>query len=272
MDVKALNDYGNWVGHTPYEVYVSVMQAGGWQRVFPFALPTWASRIRQYFNLNPMSLTLLDDDESSDYLERAETAAGTIVADAVHSLPTWDPGYRLDDLQDKIGTLRALSGQVYKDRLGRIWFQMSPGAAIYHFQELPSDSKNDAIIATLRGQENIEVFKLICPDRTGGSRECVIIGNGRTTIGEVNEEVNLTGRFVKDSVRQGSYNYAETIEKGLAAHERLDVNTDPMQPGYFVEPSDLFSHSELIFRRFPEKDRAGKLLAEQTKPATTTWS
>ena len=66
---------------------------------------------------------------------------------------------------------------------------------------------------------------------------------------------------------QGSYNYAETTAKGLPAHERLDVNTDPMKPGYYVEPPDLFQFSELYMRRFPENDPEGKPLAAQTEPA-----
>src|SRR5882762_2869429 len=62
-------------------------------------------------------------------------------------------------------------------------------------------------------------------------------------------------------------NYAETVVKGLPAHERLDVKTDPMQPGYYVEPPDLFQFAELYMRRFPENDPQGKSLAAQTGPA-----
>jgi hypothetical protein len=71
LDLKALRDYGNWIGETAWDVHGSVMRVGGWQQVFPGALPRWASRIRQYFNLTPMTLKLLDYEESSRYLERA---------------------------------------------------------------------------------------------------------------------------------------------------------------------------------------------------------
>jgi hypothetical protein len=123
-------------------------------------------------------------------------------------------------------------------------------------------------------------------DGTGGSREvCIknpfdvphtihtkIDGDfptmvGHTTIGAVNEEVNVADCIVKDSAAQGSYNYAETVVKGLHAHQRLDVNTDPMQPGYYVEPPNLFQFAELYMRRFPEKDAQGKPLAAQSGPA-----
>lgn len=69
LDLKALRDYGNWIGETAWDVHGSVMRVGGWQQVFPRALPRWASRIRQYFNLTPMTLKLLDHEESSRYLE-----------------------------------------------------------------------------------------------------------------------------------------------------------------------------------------------------------
>ena len=87
---------------------------------------------------------------------------------------------------------------------------------------------------------------------------------GHATIGAVNEVVNVANRIEKDSVAQGSYNYAETTVKGLPAHERLDVRTDPMRPGYYVVPPNLFQFAELYMRRFPEKDPQGKPLARQT--------
>jgi hypothetical protein len=90
---------------------------------------------------------------------------------------------------------------------------------------------------------------------------------GHATIGAVNEVVNVTNRIVKDSVSQGSYNYAETVVKGLPAHERLDVNTYLMESGYYVEPSNLFQFAELYMRRFPENDPLGKPLAAQAGPA-----
>jgi hypothetical protein len=186
-----------------------------------------------------------------------------------------DPNAIIEGIANKIGTKWALSGDVYEDVHGRtIWYQMSPGGAIYHFKEKIKSPKIRAIGAAHAGQEHAPVFKLVCPDGTGGSRE-VCIENpfnvlrkfktridgeftkmvGHKTIGAVNEIVNVSKRIEKDSVAQGSYNYAETTEKGLPAHERLDVHTDPMQPGYYVEPHDLFQMQfiELNERRFPEK-------------------
>ena len=311
LNLKALGNYGNWVDETAWEVYSSVIAVGGWQNVFPGALPRWASRVRQYFNLTPMTLRLLDHDESRAHLEKAQTALpASARAKARRSqmqsrgmgigfhapgsstapgtpLVKPDPNAPIETLGGNVGTALALSGDVYEDALGRsIWFQMSPGGAVYHFGENIRSPTLRAIGATHAGQEHAPVFKLVCPDGTGGSRE-VCIENpfnvprkirtkvdgefttmvGHTTIGAVNEEVKVADRVVKDSVSQGSYNYAETTVKGLPAHQRLDVNTDPMRPGYYVEPWNLFQFAELYMRRFPKNDREGKPLAAQTDPA-----
>jgi len=311
LDLKALTDYGNWIGETASDVHGSVMRVGGWQQVFPGAMPRWASRIRQYFNLTPMTLRLLDREESSGYLERAQTALPasarakarrnelqsrgmgiSFYAPGSSTKPGTplvkpDPNAPIETLSGNIGTMMAWTGDVYEDALGRsIWFQMSPGGAIYHFGEEIRSPTLRALGATHAGQEYAPVFKLVCPDGTGGSRE-VCIKNpfdvprkirtkidgefttmvGHATIGAVNEEVNVANRIVKDSVAQGSYNYAETVVKGLPAHQRLDVNTDPMKPGYYVEPSNLFQFAELYMRRFPENDSLGQPLAAQAGPA-----
>jgi hypothetical protein len=311
LTLEALKDYRNWVGETVLDVHYSVIRVGGWQTVFPGALPRWASRIRQYFNLTPMTLTLLDREESSRHLQKAQTALpassrakarrkelqsrGMGISFLVPgpstkpgtSIVKPDPQAPIDTMSGEIGTMMALSGDVYEDRLGRsIWFQMTPGGAVYHFGEKIRSPTLRAMGATHAGQEHAPVFKLVCPDGTGGSREVCITNTfdvprkmrtrvdgefttmiGHATIGAVNEEVNVANRIVKDSVSQGSYNYAETTAKGLPAHQRLDVNTDPMKPGYYVEPSDLFRFSELYMRRFPENDHEGKSLVDQSGPA-----
>src|SRR3977135_4370533 len=295
LDLKALRDYGNWIGETAWDVHGSVMRVGGWQQVFPGAMPRWASRIRQYFNLTPMTLRLLDREESSGYLERAQTALPasarakarrnelqsrgmgiSFYAPGSSTKPGTplvkpDPNAPIETLSGNIGTMMAWTGDVYEDALGRsIWFQMSPGGAIYHFGEDIRAPTLRALGATHAGQEYAPVFKLVCPDGTGGSREVCIknpfgvprkiwtaIGGalsttmgGHATMGAVNEVVNVANRIVKDSVAQGSYNYAETVVKGLPAHERLDVNPDPMKPGYYVEPANLFSRTALDSPRF----------------------
>ena len=265
LDLKALSDYGNWIGETVWDVYHSVIRVGGWAQVFPGALPRWASRIRQYFNLTPMTLELYSPEDSRPYLERAQTALPasarakarrnelqsrgmgiSFYAPGSSTKPGTplvkpDPNAPIDTLGGEIGTMGALTGDVYEDDLGRsIWFQMSPGGAIYHFGEKIRSPNLRAVEATLAGQEAAPVFKLVSPDGTGGSREVCIVNPfdvphkittrvgvvttmvGHATIGAVNEVVKVEKRIVKDTVSQGSYNYAETIVKGLPAHQRLD--------------------------------------------------
>lgn len=311
LDLEALRDYGKWIDQTTWDVYHSVIRVGGWQQVFPGPLPVWASRIRQYFNLTPMSLKLLDEGDSNEYLKKAQKALPASARAKAYrrelqsrgmgisfyapggstkpGTPLFkpEPNVPIDGLSNQIATWMALTGDVYEDDLGRmIWFQMSPGGAIYHFKKKIQSPTREAISANLAGQEEAPVFKLICPDGTGGSRE-VCIANpfdvfrplnsrggptyspmvGHSTIGAVNEVVNVANRIEKDPVAQGSYNYAETIEKGLPAHQRLDVDTDPMLPAYYVVPPNQFQFSELFMRRFPPNDPQGKPLAAQTRPA-----
>ena len=300
LDLTGLRDYGNWIGLTAQDVYRSVLAVGGWQHVFPGPLPVWASRIRQYFNLNPMTLRLLDQRHSSAQLDMAQTALPDadrakyrprqmqarlqsrgmgITAYAPGSsgrpgtpLAGPDPRDLVDyGFVDRFGTYLALSGDVYADDLGRsIWFQMGPGATVYHFEEKPDSPTWAAVKQTAKGQARTPLFKLISLDHTGGSREsCILNTSGTDTIGEVNETVSVYDRFIKDSVNQGSYNFAETIQRGLPSHQRLDVHTDPCRTGYFVEPSNLFQFAVLDSRRFPATDRYGISLALLTQNATT---
>jgi hypothetical protein len=190
-----------------------------------------------------------------------------------------DPDARMS-FSDTMGTRMALSGDVYIDELKQIWFQMDPGGAIYHYGEKPWWPTVESIWASGVGQELIPVFKLVSPDGTGGSRECCItnpfdqpfelrnnVGTpmdvfvrysgakmGRLSIGAVNEEVDVSKRVItadKHPVHQGSYNYAETVDQGLTAHNRFDVDTDLMTKTFFVDPPDPFS--QLLLRTFPEK-------------------
>lgn len=309
-----LGKYEFWIGETADDVYRSVIMAGGWQMVFPGPLPRWASRIRQYFNLHPFVLRLLDAAESEEHLRQAQTALGASARakarrkvlqsrgmgisafDTGNSMkpgtrfqPNPDPLAAIDGAADNVGTALALSGDVYEDLHTRtIWFQTNPGGAIYHTGRAVTSPALQAAGATYRGQEQSPVFKLICPDGTGGSREACVTNPfdveaeprakfdarppkmvGRATIGAVGEAVDVSKRFVTDSVLQGSYNYAETVQKGLPAHQRLDVHTDPMTPFYFVEPPDLFRLTMLGLRErpFPRNDPQGKPLAEQDWPA-----
>ena len=326
LTLSELQDYSKWIGRTAADVYQSVSKVGGWQFVFPGKLPRWASRLRQFFNVSPTRLRVLDQAESNYYLSRAQTALpesrraktfqkkeqrrgmGMSFYDPNSStrpgtmLKKPDPKAPIHGLVNNYATGAALSGDVYEDlHTRRIWFQTAPGGAVYHFGRKISNPTAAAIQATIDGQELAPVFKLLSPDGTGGSREVCIsnpfiypriqtvdysqliaavaripipkktpsVSQGRVSLGNVGDIVDVSKRYVTDSVAQGSYNYAETMEKGLPAHERLDVNTDPMQEHYYIEPDDLFEFKmvELQDRRFLPRDPQGNLLVEQDKPA-----
>lgn len=61
MDISQLREYKNWINKTPTEIRNAVIAAGGWAQVFPknIKVPEWASRVRNFFNVTPVSLVLL---------------------------------------------------------------------------------------------------------------------------------------------------------------------------------------------------------------------
>jgi hypothetical protein len=297
MDLKALGNYREWLKRSPFEVYMHVLKLGGWKQVWnsaPFhgRPPRWASRVRNFFNSTPRKLTRLDDKTSETHLkqaQKAKVAAECATIKAIYDksiaakagvpleLPKGcpanpDPAARMS-FSDTMGTRHALSGDVYIDELRQIWFQMDPGGAIYHYGEKPWWPGGESVwVSKFQGQKQVPVFKLVSPDHTGGSRECcitnpteetvqvgkIVVKLGRSNIGAVNQEVDVSGRVLtsdKHPVHQGSYNYAETVDQGLTMHNRFDVDTDLMLPTFFADPPDPFS--QLLFRRFPEK-KAGE--------------
>jgi hypothetical protein len=292
MDLVALRNYRKWIDQSPYEVHAYVIWAGGWKQVFQDGVPRWASRVRNYFNVTPQKLTRLADKLSETLvrgIQRAIVAADCAAYKRIKDqflprlqLPKGCPAHPDPSAEmgffDTIGTRGALSGEAYIDDNRRIWYQMDPGAAVYHYGEKPWWPGGAAVWASVfEGQKQVPVFKLVSPDDTGGSMECIItnpqdvpytVGRwvfkmGRSDIGAVDDAVDVSHRIVTDPVKEGSYNYAETVAEGLTAHNRFDVDTDPMTPTFFVDPPDRFS--SLLFRRFPEKDPDGYPLADQVK-------
>ena len=240
---------------------------GGWKRVFPKSMkfPIWASRIRNYFNVSPDKLKLLDEGLAKALVKRANNY----------------------DFFDSPVASMALSGDVYVDGRQRIWYEMRAGSTIHHYKAKisPKDLRGygDKVLAagaTLRGQARVPVFKLISPDRTGGSREICLHNwqlhnslwdafhpvslidrratSGKSRIGKVGQWVNIRNKIVNDKVYQGSYNYSETIRVGLPAHEYRDVKPHSTAANFYVDPP---MSTDLESRRFPETDQQGRILA-----------
>src|SRR4051794_12591186 len=72
MTLDDLKDYGKWIGKSAQDVYIAVLRAGGWKNVFPTDVPRWASRVRNYFNVTPTTLTRLPDDVARRVLKSVQ--------------------------------------------------------------------------------------------------------------------------------------------------------------------------------------------------------
>jgi hypothetical protein len=301
-----LTKYGNWIGLSADALLRSVKDAGGWGNVFPKGVPRWANRLRNYFNVTPEKLRRLDSGATAAHMKRVDKVVASMHLTRVASaFPVLKEGVRKAYEEkfksklikihpntpdagsfDDLGESFALSGHVYEDNFGYIWYQMSPGGTIYHWGKDPGKwtATAEAVLQSpTRGQRFIPVFKLVSPDGTGGSRECCIkndlksetlklpglpeVRSGAPHIGRaVGEWVNVRqlDRVVSDPHYQGSYNYSETVETGLAAHEMRDVEPHKRMGGnysLYMDPVDRYSM--LTSRSFPALDPQGKPLADQ---------
>jgi hypothetical protein len=260
MNKEMLKNYDEWLKRSPAEIIVAVKAAGGWKAVFPEKLPLWAHRVRNFFNYEPLYLKRLNKAESNVFLDK---------------LPK---NFSIFQSKDKIIQAFALSGDVYRDQFNKIWYQMSPGATIYHYGSDPKSPELDAAGVTLKGQKFTPIFKLISPDGTGGSCETIIrnpqidkwwsgaiptTAIGNSNIGAVGSIETISHRIVEHPWYQGSYNYSETVVVGNDLHEKNDVEPHKKNKfmGVYVNPLD---RSELLsLRKFPKIDATGKLLANQ---------
>lgn len=298
MNLNELRDYHQWLKATAEDVYFSAKAAGGWATVFPNRLPRWASKVRNYFNVLPTTLTRLPE-QNAKHLLSSKSGPHLAFLIQCHEDQTFNryhrgkptplgpapPAFKVSPAcpakaphdvvhmsgRHAISTRDALSGDVYLDELGRAWYQMAAGATVFHWGRRPRWLTIEAIwVELIRGQNDTEVFKLISMDGTGGSKEVILAndganaygwGQGSKRIGGVNETWNIRKIIVTHPAYQGSYNYSETTQMGFAAHQLRDIDTHREGSGFYVNPKDL--HSPLRTRRFPEKDNQGNLLADQ---------
>jgi hypothetical protein len=231
-----LQDSSEWVDQNAQDILQSVKNAGGWKKVFPKGVPHWLHKIRNYFNLEPKTLRLVDK-QPTDHAMHEIRSYGQI---------------------DGIITRFALTGDVYFDEDAETWYQMGPGGTIYHWGGGVTWEPADAFSTQfLRGQARIPIFKLICPDGTGGSKETIISNpkvrvvqvvaahgvmnerQGTTTIGAKNKAVLVIDRVETNMKYQGSYNFAETSVVGLDKHKKNDVEPHHKDAVY-IDPPDRF--------------------------------
>jgi hypothetical protein len=231
-----LTDSREWVDQNAQDILKSVIEAGGWAKVFPKGVPTWLHKLRNYFNVEPKCLRLVDK-QPTDHAMHEIRSHGQI---------------------DGIITQFALTGDVYFDEETETWYQMGAGGTIYHWGGGVTWEPADAFSTQfLRGQARIPIFKLICPDGTGGSKETIISNpkvrvvqvvaahgvmnerQGTTTIGAKNKAVLIIDRVETNMKYQGSYNFAETSVVGLDKHKKNDVEPHHKDAVY-IDPPDRF--------------------------------
>ena len=289
MHTTQLRDYCNWIGVSAQQVYLDVLAAGGWKAVFPNCLPRWASKVRNYFNVTPSTLEALSPDVAKRVRKQVQRFKFLLECHEVQTFNRNHRNYRpnpwgkLDpppfkvpancpakaehdvvhtSAIDSIGVKSALEDEVYKDECNRMWYQMAAGSTIYHYGSTPKVAIAEAIyVDKIKGQDDTPVFKLISPDNTGGSHEIILKNAGYDIVAAPKQKVNIRKLVVCHPIYQGSYNYSETAQMGLAAHELRDVKPHVASRFFYVNPVDPFA--PLHSRRFPEKDQQGNLLADQ---------
>src|SRR5687768_6969856 len=145
-----LTDSREWVMQNAQDILDSVGKAGGWSKVFPKKVPPWLHKLRNYFNVEPKCLRLVDKNVTSHWMREIESHG------QMDSLPI---------TPNRIAARFALSGDVYFDEEVEVWYQMGAGGSIYHWGDKPGifgwfsgiDAFNTQVF---RRQTGIPIFKL----------------------------------------------------------------------------------------------------------------
>lgn len=247
-NLRDLRNYNMWIDKAPQAILnaLSLYSGSKWTTLFAGKpVPADIHRVRNFFNVTPTKLQLLRGSEAEGIRKQNK-----FLSKGIYRILK---GVVYKEL-DPILTAVSLTGDVYRDPADkRIWWQMAPGATIYHVGSgQPKYPSVEAALATKRGQK-ATIFKLISPDGTGGSHEVIIKNPGRKETIGTGEPVPITSNLLEDRQHlKGSYNYAETWVQGLPAHEKMDVLTHKRFKGkIYVNPK--ISSSPLKGREFPEK-------------------
>ncbi|WP_425616331.1 hypothetical protein NA78x_006278 [Anatilimnocola sp. NA78] len=295
LNIDEMRDYKCWLKHSPAEILFQAKAFGGWAKIFPGRVPPWASKVRNYFNVLPTSLARLPQEYAEAQMASKNGPRQTFLANC-HEVRTFNdrnrgrptplgpgldvyPAHKACPAQATKETMTmegwfpvrdALSGDVYLDDHGWIWYQMSAGATIFHWGGEVKGPKREAVYTQMRGQENVPVFKLIRMDGSGGSCEVILMNygaggpqGGKKNIGNEDEYEDIYKRISRDKIKQGSYNYSETSQVGFSDHEKRDVKTHVAETEFYSNPINM--HAELSIRRFPPNDNRGIPLAMQTE-------
>jgi hypothetical protein len=299
MYLSELRDYSDWVGQTAQTIHENVIRLGGWGAVFPSRMPRWASRVRNYFNVTPYKLTRLGPEAEKKIAKAVQRLKTELECEEERQRQEdrkWDrtpddrrrfpynkpnptpirlPGHCPKEPSETIRNIswtqalalkNTLHGAVYQDETKRLWYQMSAGATIYHYGSTPgkyTQALEAALVEKVKGQNDTPVFKMISPDGTGGSHEVIIKNRGSDTLVPAGASIILERLIEQHAIYRGSYNYADAMVVGFAAHDIRDVKPHVASATFYVNPNP---HLTLGQRVFPAKDPRNpndKPLAEQ---------
>lgn len=249
-----LRDPSEWVNQNAQCILESVRKADGWKQVFPGIFPMWLHKLRNYFNVEPVTLRLLDQANTNHWMSEIRKH---------NQLGGWISS-------------KTLSGHVYVDENNNPWYQMGAGGSIFHWGNEVEIMKLEGVHTHLfRGQTGIPIFKLISPDGTKGSRETIVmnpmvnikeevdamgnvreVAKGESKLGEVGRTVYVKRMelHVTTMEHQGSYNFAETAVIGRDWHTKFDVETH-QKDSIYIDPPDRFTplkdriFTEAVLRR-----------------------
>lgn len=242
-----LADSREWVRQNAQDILDSVKKAGGWAKVFPKKVPDWLHKLRNYFNVEPRELKLVDKSVTDHWMREIR---------------------KHGELDTPFIGKRTLSGHVYFDEEIEVWYQMGAGGTIYHWgDDVKVAWAEAAYTSEIRKQTGTPVFKLICPDGTGGSKETIIHNwYGQAKIGSTNNPQLVVGKVVPTMKHQGSYNFAETSVVGLDEHKKYDVKTHENDPNYIDPPNRFEELKKRIFHEHVIKSAGGET---QQRPKAT---
>ena len=206
--------------------------------------PTFASRVRNYFNVLPSQMMRAPAEDGKRLAEAANRYSSAWLTAPVAK--------------------RALSDHVFIELAptkGRLWFVMSASGSVYHY-ETEGHKYVESIKNGGKDPWEMKILKLISPDGAGGSSEVILDVSPHFSKAGTEGVCFMTHSHVRWTPEYvGTYNYAETIRKGFFAHKFMDVDPHKDEfnaiPNYYLSPPDPWA--DLTRRFFPPPDAVNRL-------------
>src|SRR5256885_16265479 len=72
--LSELQDSREWVNQNAEDILKSVQKIdGGWGTIFPKGVPMWLHKVRNYFNVEPKTLRLVDRSVTAHWMQEARS-------------------------------------------------------------------------------------------------------------------------------------------------------------------------------------------------------